>query len=109
MMNAHQRFVGSLVAGLGPADVARLVGEPPSGRSSKMSAVEIHDLVVLHGMPETVAMWANLLADAADPGHRDPSWDATWAAPIARLIFDLPMPDPCVDAEVSEPGGLRAA
>lgn len=108
-MNAHQRFVGSLVAGLGPADVARLVGEPPSGRSSKMPAAEIHGLVVTHGLPETVAAWADLLADAADPAHRDPSWDATWAAPIARMIFDLPMPDPVEDAEVSEPGELRAA
>jgi hypothetical protein len=103
-MNAHQRYVKALVAGLAPADVARLVGDPPGNRSRSMSAADIHGLVRTHGLEETVAKWLDLLADAADPKHRGDGWDATWAGAIATMIFDLPVPDELVEA-----GELRAA
>lgn len=90
-MNAHERYVANLVAGLTPAQVARLVAEPPSGRSQRLGVTEVHALVVTHGGRDTKAAWVGLLADAADPKHADGKWEPGWAGPIARLIFDLPV------------------
>lgn len=89
-MNAHERFVANLVAGLTPAQVARLVAEPPSGRSQRVSVPELHEMVKLHGGPGLQAAWVGMLADAADPKLGDPKWEPGWAAPIARWIFELP-------------------
>lgn len=90
--NYHQTYVATQIAALDPATVADMIANPPSGKALRVSAVEVHKMVLDHADDETKVAWGVLL-DAAARQRKDPDWPVGWSLPISRMIFDLPAPD----------------
>lgn len=104
-MNAHQKYVAALVAGLQPVDVATMIAIPPSPKATKAHRIEdVQQHVLDYATPETRMAWADLLAAAAAQ-PRQADWPPDWAIGIGELIFAIDLPD---EGEVHELG-QRAA